>query len=446
MSATSAGSASTPCSAIAAATSASEGTTGWPKSSVSSSSWTTVPRSSALSPGADGLLPGGASAAGASASARGRSGSRSAGRPRGPSSSAGSPPAPSAPAADPARAAAARRWARRSSVDHRGAGRRRAAPRRAWPGCRASSGRAPRGPRGGPRAMPDAPSVGRPAQNAAPDPAHRLAELCRARPLGEVGGAAQHQVLLRRASPPRRRCGAPPPRRRACSSALISASFVLSTAPPPSVGEPQSDAAVLGDPQRRRRRRGRPCRGRPGTPRGTRVPWRGARSSCRTASRASASSGASPSRAGITSRSSTASMKPRRSRPSSASYWRAMPHQLAHVRHAALAARQRQQGAVVARGRDRAVDQRLERHRPRGAALGRRSGARTRRALRPVSNGKRADELVGRLADHPPRVPAASAARARRSARPRRATAPRAATPAPSRARGRRSGFASAAS
>ena len=64
------------------------------------------------------------------------------------------------------------------------------------------------------------------------------------------------------------------------------------------------------------------------------------------------------------------SMKPRRSRPSSASYSRAMRISLRTFAMRRSPAGQRQHGAVVARLRDRPVDQRLERHARRRGALG----------------------------------------------------------------------------
>ena len=116
------------------------------------------------------------------------------------------------------------------------------------------------------------------------------------------------------------------------------------------------------------------------------------------------------------------------------------PHQLAHVGHAPDAARQREQVAVVAGARHGAVDQRLERHLAGHAALGL-EAMDEGRELAPVRVGQHGEQVVRRLADGPPGVAAACGGRAARSARPRRATGRRAASRAPSRPPGRRAGW-----
>ena len=91
----------------------------------------------------------------------------------------------------------------------------------------------------------------------------------------------------------------------------------------PQAGEPQTDAAVLGDPELAVVVAA--VLAQVGTQTtGNSSPLARCTVIIRTASSASASSGASPSRAWIRSRSATASMKPRRSRPSSASNSRAI--------------------------------------------------------------------------------------------------------------------------
>ena len=91
-------------------------------------------------------------------------------------------------------------------------------------------------------------------------------------------------------------------------------------------------------------------------------------------------------------------------------------HQLAHVGHAPLAAGQREQVAVVARGGDRAVDQRLERHLAGDAGARPRSGSTKAAASRsPVARpAAGSSQLLARLAHEPPRVARSSGARAGR--------------------------------
>ena len=79
------------------------------------------------------------------------------------------------------------------------------------------------------------------------------------------------------------------------------------------------------------------------------------------------------------------------------------PHQLAHVGHAPVAGGQRQHVLVVAGLADSAVDQRLERHRRRAAAL-RLEDAHEALDAAPVGV-RQLREQLGALAQHPPGVP-----------------------------------------
>ena len=98
--------------------------------------------------------------------------------------------------------------------------------------------------------------------------------------------------------------------------------------------------------------------------------------------------------------SSTKSMKPRRSRPSSRSYSRARRISLRTfaIRRAAL--RHREDAAVVARARDGAVDQRLERRARRARALVAEACARTRASGSRSASGS----SVGRAPRRTPRA------------------------------------------
>ena len=111
------------------------------------------------------------------------------------------------------------------------------------------------------------------------------------------------------------------------------------------------------------------------------------------------------------------------------------PHELADVGHAARAAGEGQQVAVVARERDGAVDQRLQRDLAGDPPL-RLEAIGKRRKARPVLDRQLVEQLGVRLAaaapergaQRPPRVAAGGSAPAARSARRRRARGRRVAT------------------
>ena len=121
------------------------------------------------------------------------------------------------------------------------------------------------------------------------------------------------------------------------------------------------------------------------------------------------------------------------------------PHQLAHVRHPARAAGQREQVAVVAGERDGAVDERLQRHLADHAALGREPlGEGARASAGPPPGALRADSRPARA---PPATgPGASGARGCRSTPRRRARGRRAGRRAREKRASPSSGLASAAS